>query len=47
MNRCNECPLLEYCLTQKAEHESCEEMIRRYNANLLLSPYHCERSVMQ
>ena len=32
------CPLYEYCLTQRAECDTCDDMMRRYNANLLLPP---------
>lgn len=45
MDICNDCPLLPYCLTQKAEHESCNDMMSRYNAGLLMPPEMVERSV--
>ena len=32
------CPLHKYCLTQKKEYESCQDMINRYNAGLLIPP---------
>lgn len=32
------CPLTEYCKTQKGDHESCQDMVSRYNAGLLLPP---------
>lgn len=32
------CPLYPYCITQKGEHETCDDMVRRYNARLLLPP---------
>lgn len=38
MQTCEVCPLYRYCLTQKAEYESCADMVLRYNAGLLLSP---------
>lgn len=38
MESCKTCPLLHYCLTQKGEWESCNDMLLRYNAGLLLSP---------
>ena len=38
MSCCENCPLLKYCITQKAEWDSCDDMVRRYNANLLLPP---------
>lgn len=44
MSCCENCPLLNYCLTQKAEWDSCDDMVRRYNANLLIPPEHIERS---
>lgn len=36
MKSCKTCPLLHYCLTQKKEWESCNDMLLRYNAGLLL-----------
>jgi hypothetical protein len=44
MKRCKNCPLLRYCLTQKAEWDTCDDMVRKFNANLLLPPVHLERS---
>lgn len=38
MKCCKNCPLLHYCLTQKKEWESCNDMLLRYNAGLLLPP---------
>lgn len=39
------CPLYEHCLTQKKEYESCNDMLIRYNAGLLLPPEYIENSV--
>lgn len=36
-NMCS-CPLLHFCITQKHDYESCDDMVRRYNAGLLLPP---------
>ena len=47
MDCCEECFLLPYCLTQKAEYESCNDMLLKYNANLLLQPEMVEKSVFQ
>lgn len=44
MERCNYCPLRNHCLTQKKETDTCDDMIRRYNASLLLPPQYVERS---
>nr|DAX99690.1 MAG TPA: Protein of unknown function (DUF2800) [Caudoviricetes sp.] len=44
MERCNYCPLRSHCLTQKKETDTCDDMIRRYNASLLLPPQYVERS---
>lgn len=38
MKYCENCPLIEFCLTQKSEWESCNDMVSRYNAGLLLPP---------
>lgn len=32
------CLLYPYCITQKHEWESCNDMVSRYNARLLLPP---------
>lgn len=32
------CPLHKYCLTQKKGYESCQDMMNRYNAGLLIPP---------
>ena len=39
-----ECPLKEFCLTQKHEYESCADMVSRYNAGLLISPEYINQS---
>ena len=39
------CPLYRYCLTQKTFESRCDDMVRKYNANLLLPPEFVERSV--
>ncbi len=39
------CPLYRYCLTQKGEWESCDDMVRKYNASLLIPPKYIEGSV--
>lgn len=44
MNNHESCPLYPYCVTQKHEHESCDDMVRRYNAGLLLPPEYIENS---
>lgn len=46
MKYCEKCPLLQYCLTQKSEWDSCDDMVRKYNANLLLPPERIERSTL-
>lgn len=35
------CP---YCITKKHEHETCDDMVRRYNAGLLLPPEYVEET---
>lgn len=42
--RCEECPLINYCLTQKKDHESCEDMVQRYNNGLLIPLYNIDNS---
>lgn len=44
---CNsiECPLKEFCLTQKHDYETCADMVSKYNAGLLLSPEFVKNSV--
>lgn len=42
MKSCNSCPLYRYCITQKREYESCDDMLRKYNARLLLPPQFTE-----
>lgn len=36
------CPLYRYCLTQKHENDTCDYMLRKYNAGLLLPPEYKE-----
>lgn len=36
------CPLYRYCLTQKRENDTCDYMLRKYNAGLLLPPEYKE-----
>ncbi len=38
------CPLYPYCITQKGEHKTCDTMVRRYNAGLLLPPEYIKSS---
>lgn len=38
MKRCERCPLLAYCITQKQDYETCNDMVQRYNAGLLMPP---------
>lgn len=38
MGYSDNCPLKSYCLTQKHEYQSCDDMVRLYNAGLLLPP---------
>lgn len=42
MNNHETCPLYPYCTTKKHEHETCDDMVRRYNAGLLLQPEYVE-----
>lgn len=42
MNNHETCPLYPYCITQKTEYETCDDMVRRYNAGLLLPPEYVE-----
>ena len=42
--KCENCPLIEFCLTQKHDWESCADMVFRYNAGLLLSPEYIAKS---
>jgi hypothetical protein len=42
--RCKTCPLYRYCITQKKDHDSCADMVSRYNANLLIPPELIENS---
>ena len=39
-----DCPLKDYCMTQKHEWESCADMVFRYNAGLLLAPKYINKS---
>ena len=38
LKRCERCPLLAYCITQKQGYETCNDMVLRYNAGLLIPP---------
>lgn len=41
------CCLVEHCVTQKHEYDSCVDMVSKYNAGLLLPPEYIKKSSMQ
>lgn len=47
MERCNTCPLKDYCVNQKRAHDSCADMVSKYNAGLLLPPSILKNNLMQ
>lgn len=40
--RCENCILKQYCITQRHSYESCDDMVQRYNAGLLIPPELCQ-----
>lgn len=42
----SDCLLYTYCLTQRKQYDTCDDMMRKYNANLLIPPEYIEVTLL-